>query len=154
MLGRDKKRGSDSNYANHTLIAPSAQIRGDIEFTGGLHVLGKVIGSITVTGDGGRLVIGETGCVEGEIRVPKVVINGRVEGDVHATEHLELAEKAVIEGNVYYALIEMVMGAQVNGKLVRQGVDRKHLPSPDQVRNGDAGSEAKAEAKKGESGEK
>lgn len=153
MLGRDKKRGSDSNYANHTLIAPSAQIRGDIEFTGGLHVLGKVIGSITVTGDGGRLVIGESGCVEGEIRVPKVVINGRVEGDVHATEHLELAEKAVIEGNVYYALIEMVMGAQVNGKLVRQGADRKHLPSPDQVRNGDTGAEAKPAAK-GEAGEK
>lgn len=142
MLGRDKK-SSDTNYANHTLIAPSAQIRGDVEFSGGLHVLGKVIGSITVTGDGGRLTIGESGCVEGEIRVPKVVINGRVEGDVHATEHLELAEKAVIEGNVYYTLIEMVMGAQVNGKLVREGADRKHLPHPDQVKHDKGGQDAK-----------
>ena len=133
MLGRDKKT-NDTNYSNHTLIAPSAQLRGDIEFSGGLHVMGKVIGSITVTGDGGRLVVGESGCVEGEIRVPKVVINGRVEGDVHATEHLELAEKAVIEGNVYYTLIEMVMGAQVNGELVREGSDRKNLPSPEHVK--------------------
>ncbi|MDF1779892.1 MAG: polymer-forming cytoskeletal protein [Alcanivoracaceae bacterium] len=143
MLGRDKKT-NDTNYSNHTLIAPSAQIRGDVEFSGGLHVMGKVIGSITVTGDGGRLVVGESGCVEGEIRVPKVVINGRVEGDVHATEHLELAEKAVIEGNVYYTLIEMVMGAQVNGKLVREGSDRKNLPSPEHVKNkSDAGAETK-----------
>ena len=129
MLGRDKK--PKENYANHTLIAPSASIKGDIEFSGGLHVQGTVEGNITVTGEGGKLVIGEAGCVKGEINVPLIVINGRVEGDVHATENLELAEKAVVEGNVYYSLIEMVMGAQVNGKLVRS--ERRHLPSPDQV---------------------
>lgn len=133
MLGRDKKSKKE-NYSNHTLVAPSAEIRGDIEFTGGLHVLGTVVGNISVGTEGGRLVIGESGKVQGEIRVPKIVINGRVEGDVHASEHLELAEKAVIEGNVYYTLIEMVMGAQVDGKLVRQN-ERKNLPHPDQVKN-------------------
>lgn len=138
MLGRDKKSSTNnSNYSNHTLIAPSAQVRGDVEFTGGLHVLGTVIGSITVGAEGGRLVIGESGRVQGEVRVPKVAINGRVEGDVHASEHLELAEKAVVEGNVYYTLIEMVMGAQVNGKLVREGSEPKHLPGPDQVNGKD-----------------
>jgi cytoskeletal protein CcmA (bactofilin family) len=98
-------------------------------------VLGTVVGNISVSDEGGRLVIGESGKVQGEIRVPKIVINGRVEGDVHASEHLELAEKAIIEGNVYYTLIEMVMGAQVDGKLVRQN-ERKNLPHPDQVKNG------------------
>ena len=145
MLGRDKKSAKD-NYSNHTLIAPSAEIRGDIEFTGGLHVLGTVIGNISVGSDGGRLVIGESGKVQGEIRVPKVVVNGKVEGDVHASEHLELAEKAIIEGNVYYALIEMVIGAQVDGKLVRQN-ERKHLPHPDQV-NGAKPAESKPAAGK------
>lgn len=134
MLGRDKKQ-SKENYSNHTLIAPSARICGDIEFTGGLHVLGTVIGNISVGAEGGRLVIGESGRVQGEIRVPKIVVNGKVEGDIHASEHLELAEKAVIEGNVYYNMIEMIMGAQVDGKLVRQN-ERKHLPHPDQVGNG------------------
>jgi len=134
VLGRDKKTKKE-NYSNHTLIAPSAEIRGDVQFAGGLHVLGTVVGNISVSDEGGRLVIGESGKVQGEIRVPKIVINGRVEGDVHASEHLELAEKAVIEGNVYYTLIEMVMGAQVDGKLVRQN-ERKNLPHPDQVKNG------------------
>ena len=140
MLGRDKKPVKE-NYSNHTLIAPSAEIRGDIQFTGGLHILGTVIGNISVGAEGGRLVIGESGKVQGEIRVPKIVVNGKVEGDVHASEHLELAEKAVIEGNVYYTLIEMVMGAQVDGKLVRQN-ERKHLPHPDQV-NGGSGKDGK-----------
>ncbi len=128
MLGRDRKAARE-DYRNHTLVAPSAEIRGDIIFSGGLHVQGRIEGNISVGTDGGRLVVGDSGAVKGEIRVPDIVINGRVEGDVHATGKLELAEKAVIEGNVYYNLIEMVVGAQVNGKLVRQG-EPKHLPAP------------------------
>ena len=142
MLGRDKKVRED--YRNHTLVAPTAEIKGDISFSGGLHVQGTVEGNISVANDGGRLVIGESGVVKGEVRVPRIVINGRVEGDVHATEQLELAEKAVVEGNVYYNLIEMVVGAQVNGKLVRQG-ERKHLPAPDASKSAvTAGAEGEA----------
>lgn len=129
MLGRGNKKGRD-NFCNHTLIASSAKVTGDIEFTGGLHVQGRVEGNVHVSADGGRLVIGESGSVKGEIRVGDILINGRVEGDVYAVGKLELAEKAVIEGNVYYNLIEMVVGAQVNGKLVKEGAP-KHLPAPD-----------------------
>tara|TARA_Y100001001_G_C7894101_1_gene269269 strand:- start:228 stop:689 length:462 start_codon:yes stop_codon:yes gene_type:complete len=138
VLGRDKKSASSGasasqDYRNHTLIAPSAKVTGDIEFTGGLHVQGTVEGNISVGKDGGRLVIGETGVVKGEIQVPQVVINGHVEGDVHATENLELAEKASVEGNVYYLMIEMVMGARVNGKLVRLDDERRNLPAPEKT---------------------
>ena len=136
MLGRDKKNAAHNNaatkdYRNHTLIAPSAKVSGDVEFSGGLHVQGTVEGNISVGKDGGRLIIGESGVVKGEIQVPQVVINGRVEGDVHASENLELAEKASVEGNVYYQMIEMVMGARVNGKLVRLDDERRNLPAPD-----------------------
>ncbi|MCG8394676.1 MAG: polymer-forming cytoskeletal protein [Pseudomonadales bacterium] len=137
MLGRDKKStvssgsAASQDYRNHTLIAPSARVSGDIEFTGGLHVQGVVEGNISVGKEGGRLIIGESGRVIGEIQVPNVVINGIVEGDVHATENLELAEKASVEGNVYYLMVEMVMGARVNGKLVRLDDERRNLPAPD-----------------------
>lgn len=130
MIGRDKKASTEQGH--QTLISSNAQVNGDIVFNGGLHVQGKVVGNVTAYQDGGRLVIGSTGAIEGEINVPRVIINGRVQGDVHAGEHLELAEKAVIEGNVYYTMIEMVMGARVNGKLVREdNGERRNLPSPD-----------------------
>ncbi|MED5388781.1 MAG: polymer-forming cytoskeletal protein [Pseudomonadota bacterium] len=152
MLGRDKKSavssasGSSQDYRNHTLIAPSAKVSGDIEFTGGLHIQGVVEGNISVGKEGGRLIIGESGRVIGEIQVPNVVINGIVEGDVHATENLELAEKASVEGNVYYLMIEMVMGARVNGKLVRLDDERRNLPAPD-GKKADAGAGKTAPAK-------
>jgi cytoskeletal protein CcmA (bactofilin family) len=60
----------------------------------------------------------EGGRIEGEIHTPNIIINGCVKGDVHSSEHIELAAKAQIEGNVHYSLIEMVKGAQVNGKLL------------------------------------
>lgn len=132
MIGRDKKStGGQQNFRDHTLIAPSARIVGDIEFNGGLHIQGEVDGNISVGEDGGQLVIGESGVVRGEIRVPRITINGRVEGDVNATEHLELASKAQIEGNVFYVMIEMLMGARVNGKLVRLDEERRNLPAPE-----------------------
>ena len=64
------------------------------------------------------LTVSEHGTIEGEVRVPYVVLNGVVLGDVHAREHIELAAKARVEGDVYYGLMEMAMGAEVNGKLV------------------------------------
>lgn len=130
-MRRDKKKGGAQNFRDHTLIAPSARVTGDIEFNGGLHVQGEVEGNITVGGEGGQLVIGETGVVRGEIRVPRITINGRVEGDVNATEHLELASKAQVDGNVFYVTVEMLIGARVNGKLVRLDDERRNLPAPE-----------------------
>lgn len=105
---------------NHTtLIARQTEVSGDLHFRGNLVIEGKVRGNISAHSDSdARLQIIDGGVVEGEIRVPHVVINGNVKGDVYAARHLELASKAMVEGNVHYKLIEMVKGAQVNGSLV------------------------------------
>ncbi len=63
-------------------------------------------------------MISDVGSVKGQINAPFVVVNGRVEGDVHAGTRVELAPQARISGNVYYTLIEMQLGAMVDGQLV------------------------------------
>jgi cytoskeletal protein CcmA (bactofilin family) len=102
-----------------TLISKSTALTGDVHFSGALEIEGKVTGNIYANfdADAAQVRVCETGLVRGEIRAPRVVINGRVEGDVHASGHLELAAKARVQGDVYYQLIEMVMGAEVNGVL-------------------------------------
>lgn len=139
MLSRDKKK-TVTNQA-HTLIADGTEIKGDIMFAGTLHVQGKVIGNIASQSEQGLIIVGESGAVEGEINVPKAIINGRVQGNVHTSDHLELAEKAEVQGNVFYNVIEMLIGARVNGKLVRQD-ERRNLPAPDQIDLGSADSYA------------
>ncbi len=111
------KKSTDNN--NHTLISRGTKVVGDIHFVGELQVEGHIIGNIVANGgNDASLVIHEKGKVEGEIRVPKAIINGNIIGDVHSSAHIELANKAVIQGDVFYSIIEMVKGSQVNGNLV------------------------------------
>ncbi len=111
-------------FANtHTLIAKGTKILGDLYFAGDLQIEGEIKGNVYAeAGSQARVVVAEHGSVVGEIHGTQVVINGQVTGDVYSTKHLELAAKAQVTGNVYYQLIEMVKGAQVNGSLVRQDV--------------------------------
>ncbi|MEJ2361989.1 MAG: polymer-forming cytoskeletal protein [Gammaproteobacteria bacterium] len=104
-----------------SLIGQNTEIRGDVVFSGGLHVDGKVKGNvIAAEGEDSVLTLSERGTIEGEVKVPNVVVNGSVIGDVHALSHVELAAQAQVHGNVYYSLIEMAMGAEVNGNLVHR----------------------------------
>lgn len=104
-----------------TLVGENTEIVGDLSFSGGLHVDGKVRGNVVSTSDPHAIVsISEHGEVEGEIRVPNVLVDGVILGDVYASERLELAPNARVAGNVFYNLIEMAAGAEVNGKLVHQ----------------------------------
>lgn len=121
MLGKKKLSAFRANqYKNHSYIARDTEVVGDIVFVGGLHVEGRVTGNI-LSDEGTLHVHGE---VQGEIRVPHVVINGHVTGNVYAGEHIELAARAVVHGNVYYKSMEMMLGAQINGGLLHSSDQR------------------------------
>ncbi len=49
-----------------------------------------------------------------------MVLNGEIIGDVYGSIRVELAPKSRIKGSVYYNLIEMAIGAEVNGGLIHQ----------------------------------
>lgn len=109
-----------------TLISKDAEIIGDIKFSGDLEIQGQVTGNIIAKGDAAAMIrIVEGGKIEGSIHAPKVIINGTLVGDVHASEHIELAAKANVQGSVHYSLIEMVKGSQVNGNLLY--AEKSHL---------------------------
>jgi cytoskeletal protein CcmA (bactofilin family) len=116
----------DKTAASHydTLISPKTEIVGDIKFKGGLQIEGTIKGNLIAEANSGAVVrISDSGRVEGQINAPNVVVNGTVVGDLYAGEYIELAKKARIQGDVYYHMMEMVLGAEVNGKLIHQGKD-------------------------------
>lgn len=108
-----------------SLIGQNTEIKGDVVFNGGLHVDGVIKGGVIAEqGNDSVLTLSERGTIEGEVKVPNVVINGTIIGDVHASGHVELAAQAKVHGNVYYSLIEMAMGSEVNGNLVHRAEDK------------------------------
>jgi len=120
------KKGSSVKV--ETLIGQSTEIRGDIVFTGGLHLDGKVVGNVIAEGNENCvLIISDRGCIEGEVRVPVVILNGIVIGDVYASERVEFSNKGRVNGNVYYNMLEMAMGAEINGSLVHCENEKKLL---------------------------
>jgi cytoskeletal protein CcmA (bactofilin family) len=107
-----------------TLIGQGTEIMGNICFSGGLRIDGSVSGNIyTLDDDAAVLTLSERGIIQGEIKVPNLIINGTITGNVYSTSHVELAPKAKIKGNVYYRLLEMSMGAEVNGQLIHMEDD-------------------------------
>ncbi len=117
MLGRKQRR----HTVVETLVGSNTRISGDLHFSGGCHVDGTVNGSVTADPESqSALSISEEGNIDGGVTVPFVVLNGIVRGDVFANQRVELGPTARVIGNVYYNLIEMAIGAEINGKLVHQ----------------------------------
>lgn len=128
MAGGDKA-GSGVKKAlsvnTTTLISRATEITGDLHFSGTLEIEGRVFGKIYAAEDAEAVVrVRESALVKGEIHAPKIVISGLVEGDVYSSGHLELAAKSRVTGNIFYHVLEMVRGAEVNGTM-------KHRPAPD-----------------------
>jgi cytoskeletal protein CcmA (bactofilin family) len=123
MFGKGKKPKTVTSRVD-TIVGQQTRIKGDIRFSGGLHVDGSIQGNVIAEeGSASVLTISEHGSIEGDVQVPNVILNGSVHGDVRSDERIELAAKARVTGDVHYQLIEMAMGAEVNGNLVHRTAD-------------------------------
>jgi len=112
-----------------SLIAEDSEIEGNLKFTDGLRIDGKVRGNVSARAEAASiLVISETGAVTGELIADHIIVNGTVRGPVHARVMLELQPKARIEGDVYYSALEMHQGAIIDGQL-RPGVEEEEKPT-------------------------
>jgi len=121
MLDKLAKKSNEKPCTTiDTLIGVSTDLKGDISFSGGLRIDGKVKGNITARADdNSTLVLSENAVVTGDVSVPHMVINGKIKGNVRSAERLELQSRAEIAGDVHYKVLEIAAGAQVNGALMR-----------------------------------
>jgi cytoskeletal protein CcmA (bactofilin family) len=103
-----------------TLLAKSVKVNGDLEFAGGLHLDGQVGGGVRADPKTpSSLSVSDTGSIDGPVVVTDLVLHGAVRGDITAPGRVVLGATARVEGNVYYGVIEMTLGARIAGKLVR-----------------------------------
>lgn len=103
-----------------TWLGGNVNIVGDISFSGALSVDGSVEGNLFSDDPDSTLILGEKGHIIGDAHAANLYANGRIDGNVVASKKVELHPKARINGDVHYNLLEMAVGAGVNGKLMHQ----------------------------------
>jgi len=115
MFSRDNKQARID-----TLIGKASRVHGGMEFAGGLHLDGSIEGNLRADPvAGSSLSVSETGSIDGNVEVYDLMLNGAVRGDIVAHGRVVLGATAQVQGNVYYGVIEMTLGAQIMGKLTR-----------------------------------
>ncbi len=94
------------------------KIAGDVHFSGILHVECTIEGDLISDDETSTLILSDAGHIKGSVKASNVMVNGRIDGNVLASHKVELYEKSRINGDLHYNLLEMAVGAGVNGKLV------------------------------------
>jgi len=115
MFSRDKQTARID-----TLIGKASRVHGGMEFAGGLHLDGAIEGNLRADPvEGSSLSVSESGSIDGNVEVGNLMLNGAVRGDIVARGRVVLGATARVQGNLYYGVIEMTLGAQIRGKLTR-----------------------------------
>jgi cytoskeletal protein CcmA (bactofilin family) len=113
-----------TNERFDTLIGKTSEIYGRMVVGESLRIDGKVVGNIeSEENTKVTVAVGEDGEVIGDIFAYRVMIAGKVEGNIYATERVEFHQTAQVRGDVTYGSIGIEHGARVIG-LVIQGVDK------------------------------
>ena len=120
-----------------TLIARSVKVHGGLEFAGGMHLDGQITGDVRAADPQTptSLSVSDTGSIEGSVEVTDLILHGAVRGDIVARGRVVLGASARVEGDVYYGVIEMTLGAQITGKLVRlkDALPSEAVPSSEDI---------------------
>jgi cytoskeletal protein CcmA (bactofilin family) len=94
-----------------TVIGAESSFQGTLRSKGSVRIDGKIEGGISAEG----VILGERGEVQGDISARTVVIGGKVTGNVHATESLELLAKSQVFGDLHAPQLLIAEGAIFEG---------------------------------------
>lgn len=101
---------TDSKVIN--LIAKGTKITGDIVSDGDVRIDGELVGNIDSKG---RLVVGTSGKIKGEIKCKTSEISGNVDGKIAVNELLSLKSTSLISGDILTGKLSIEPGAMFSG---------------------------------------
>ena len=125
------KSSRDSHLVVDALIGPQVVIRGDVMFSGGLYVEGRIEGRV-IAEEGAKavLTLAEQGHIDGEVRASVVVLSGRMDGDVQAGARTAPPPPARVTARAHSRGVVRGAGPPLNGRLVH-ATAMAALPSPE-----------------------
>ena len=111
------------DIAGMILIGKSFVIKGQVSCDGDLYIDGQVEGSVDPKGH--RLTIGPDGRLKANVTARAVVVLGRLEGNIQASERVDLKQSAVVVGDIVTQSISIEAGAHIKGSIEVHGDSSK-----------------------------
>ncbi|MCB0539338.1 MAG: polymer-forming cytoskeletal protein [Chitinophagales bacterium] len=121
MFGEKKKDLTNSTDFSTNTFRKGTTITGDIKTEGNIRIDGVLEGSVSAKG---KLVVGETGVINGNLFCTDATVEGKIEGNVEITRLLIIKSKSVIVGNILTDKIVVEEGASFNGKVTMGKVNK------------------------------
>lgn len=143
-----KSKGSSRKNGNHnstTVVKPQTVVRGDITGYEDVIIEGKVEGRVIIKGD---LLVIERGLVEADVDARNVLVAGKINGNVYASQKIEIEKSGILNGDIKCPKVIVTEGAVLRGNIDMnyEGLDMakekhpKQLGSDDIIKLGPMGS--------------
>jgi cytoskeletal protein CcmA (bactofilin family) len=94
------------------ILGPGANVKGEIQVNGDFRIDGTLKGTIQCKG---KIVVGPTGKIEGEIQCQNADFSGEVKATVKVSELLTLKETAIFSGDITTGKLAIEPGAKFSG---------------------------------------
>jgi cytoskeletal protein CcmA (bactofilin family) len=112
---------SESMERIETVIGPGTTVNGDLMLIDSVRIDGKVIGDIQASqSNRATVAVGPTGEVIGHISAFRVIVAGKVEGNIAALERVELSHDCLVQGDISYSSINVQHGARLQGLVIQK----------------------------------
>jgi cytoskeletal protein CcmA (bactofilin family) len=115
----------DSANERTSILGPTLYFKGDLTAEEDLLIQGRVEGSITHTQ---RLTVGAQGTVKANIRAQLIIVEGTVDGDLHADKSVFVKESAKVCGNIFAPTVSIIEGANFSGSIDMDGKKAAQQP--------------------------
>ncbi len=106
-------KGNDYDAKSVNTICAGKIVKGDITSDGDFRIVGRLIGTIQSKG---KVVIGKSGSVEGDVFCKNADISGVIVGSMKVDELLILTSSSRVEGQVTVGKISIEAGANFSGQ--------------------------------------
>jgi cytoskeletal protein CcmA (bactofilin family) len=104
---------STPGSASKNVLSSDVEIKGNIKFSGELAFDGKLDGEIQTDG---LLTLGDSAVVNGNISAQSVIVRGKITGNIHAKEKIEIKAKTELFGDIRATKLTVEEGVTFVGK--------------------------------------
>jgi cytoskeletal protein CcmA (bactofilin family) len=106
-----------------SFVGSNTQFKGEMNMKGTLRLDGAIEGCVNAD----KVILSEMALVKGDIAAQKIVIGGRVEGNLRAKELVEIQSKGKVIGEIFTDKLSVAEGAEINGNIKMKSKEPKIL---------------------------